>query len=233
MSKRRKSFSKRKQLVYPQFLKPIPAEVKVALPALAQLTRDSLRPVLKAAAAYLKGGPAEPASGTAAAQAKALGMEMGEYGKLFTAVYLILRTAVRMRSTAKDVAGLSGLGIGEEVVADIVNVVKAQRSAIEDVATVSAPACPRLASTRWRVDVAISTSSLQKCLKPSVLMQLGLSNGKLKNFELPLEKFHELRFNVAKALRAVQDLEAHPLIRVINHVDAFERAELAKENAKE
>ena len=94
------------------------------------------------------------------------------------------------------------------------------------------PACPRLASTRWRVDVAISTSSLQKCLKPSVLMQLGLSDGKLKNFELPLEKFNELRFNVAKALRAVQDLEAHPLIRVINHVDAFERAELAKESAK-
>ena len=230
MSKRRKSFSKRKQLVCPQFLKPLPAEVKVALPALAQLTRDTLRPVLKAAAAYLKGSA--PAAGAAAAQAKALGMGVGDYGKLFAAVYLILRTAVRMRSTAKDVVGLSGLGLGEEVVADIVNVVKAQRSAIEDVATVSAPACPRLASTRWRVDVAISTSSLQKCLKPSVLMQLGLSDGKLKNFELPLEKFHELRFNVAKALRAVQDLEAHPLIRVINHVDAFERAELAKESAK-
>ena len=84
---------------------------------------------------------------------------------------------------------------------DIVNVVKAQRSAIEGVSTVSAPACPRLASTRWRVDVAISTSSLQKCLKPSILMQLGLSDGRLKN-ELPLEKFHELRFNVAKALRS-------------------------------
>ena len=63
-------------------------------------------------------------------------------------------------------------------------------------------------------------------------MQLGLSDGKLKNFELPLEKFHELRFNVAKALRAVGDLEKHPLIRVINHVDAFERETLEKEAKK-
>ena len=60
-------------------------------------------------------------------------------------------------------------------------------------------------------------------------MQLGLSDGKLKNFELPLDKFHDLRFNVAKALRAVCDLESHPLIRVINHVDNFEREQLEKE----
>ena len=60
-------------------------------------------------------------------------------------------------------------------------------------------------------------------------MQLGLSDGQLKNFEMPLDKFHDLRFNVAKALRAVRDLESHPLIRVINHVDNFEREQLEKE----
>ena len=95
-----------------------------------------------------------------------------------------------------------------------------------------AAACPRLESTRWRVDVTISTSSLNKCLKPSILMQLGLSDGALKNFELPLDKFHELRFNVAKALRAVGDLEKHPLIRVVNRVDQFERETLAKKAEK-
>ena len=162
-------------------------------------------------------------------QAEALEMDVAQYGQVFTAIYLLLRTIVGKRITGKAVGELTGLGLSEDVVGDIARVVKAQRSAIEDVATGSAQACPRLVSTRWRVDVAISTSSLNKCLKPSILMQLGLSDGKLKNFELPLEKFHDLRFNVAKALRAVQDLEAHPLIRVINHVDNFEREQLEKE----
>ena len=230
MSKRRKSFTKRRQLVVPSFLKPLPAEVKVALPALVALEKSTLRALLKACSAYLKG--TSFTTGQGSAQAKAVGMDSKEYGRVFAALFLIVRTAVRMRAPAKDILGLTGLGLSEEAVSDVVNVVKKERAAIEDVATQSAAACPRLESTRWRGDVTISTSSLNKCLKPSILMQLGLSDGKLKNFELPLEKFHELRFNVAKALRAVGDLEKHPLIRVINHVDAFERETLEKEAKK-
>tara|TARA_B100000780_G_C20948555_1_gene378383 strand:+ start:60 stop:749 length:690 start_codon:yes stop_codon:yes gene_type:complete len=228
MSKsRRRSFSKKNQIIIPSYLKPLPVEIKTALPKLISLDRASTQNIIKAASAYLKGK--EFTTETSTMQAEALGMEVAEYGKVFTAIYLLLRTIVGKRITGKSVNELVGLGLSEEVVGDIVRVVKAQRSAVEDVATGSASACPRLVSTRWRVDVAISTSSLNKCLKPSILMQLGLSDGKLKNFELPLEKFHDLRFNVAKALRAVQDLEAHPLIRVINHVDNFEREQLEKE----
>jgi hypothetical protein len=205
----------------------MPVEIKVALPTLIGLDRATTQNVIKAASAYLKGK--EFTTEMSAMQAEALGMDVASYGQVFTAIYLLLRTIVGRRITGKSVGELTGLGLSTEVVGDIARVVKAQRSAIEDVATGSAQACPRLVSTRWRVDVAISTSSLNKCLKPSILMQLGLSDGKLKNFELPLEKFHDLRFNVAKALRAVQDLEAHPLIRVINHVDNFEREQLEKE----
>ena len=228
MSKsRRRSFSKKAQVSIPSFLKPMPVEIKVALPTLIGLDRATTQNVIKAASAYLKGK--EFTTEMSAMQAEALGMDVASYGQVFTAIYLLLRTIVGRRITGKSVGELTGLGLSTEVVGDIARVVKAQRSAIEDVATGSAQACPRLVSTRWRVDVAISTSSLNKCLKPSILMQLGLSDGKLKNFELPLEKFHDLRFNVAKALRAVQDLEAHPLIRVINHVDNFEREQLEKE----
>jgi len=205
----------------------MPVEIKVALPTLTTLDRAATQNVIKAASAYLKGKEFDQQMSQM--QAEALEMDVAQYGQVFTAIYLLLRTIVGKRITGKAVGELTGLGLSEDVVGDIARVVKAQRSAIEDVATGSAQACPRLVSTRWRVDVAISTSSLNKCLKPSILMQLGLSDGKLKNFELPLEKFHDLRFNVAKALRAVQDLEAHPLIRVINHVDNFEREQLEKE----
>ena len=82
MSKRRKSFSKRRQLVVPSFLKPLPAEVKVALPALAALDASAqLKPLLQACAAYLKGTRFTAAQ--AALQAKALGMEPREYGRVF------------------------------------------------------------------------------------------------------------------------------------------------------
>ena len=218
---------KRKQITIPSYLKPMPVEIKVALPTLTTLDRAATQNVIKAASAYLKGKEFDQQMSQM--QAEALEMDVAQYGQVFTAIYLLLRTIVGKRITGKAVGELTGLGLSEDVVGDIARVVKAQRSAIEDVATGSAQACPRLVSTRWRVDVAISTSSLNKCLKPSILMQLGLSDGKLKNFELPLEKFHDLRFNVAKALRAVQDLEAHPLIRVINHVDNFEREQLEKE----
>jgi COMM domain containing 5 len=227
-SSRRRSFSKKAQVSIPSFLQPFPAEIKVALPVLISLERSTIQNIIKAASAYLKGK--EFSTEMSCMQAEALGMEVTDYGKVFTAVYLLLRTIVGKRITGKTILDeLPGLGLTPEVVQDIVRVVKAQRSSIEDVATGSAQACPRLTSTRWRVDVAISTSSLNKCLKPSILMQLGLSNGKLKNFELPIDKFHDLRFNVAKALRAVRDLESHPLIRVINHVDNFEREQLEKE----
>jgi len=227
-STRRKSFSNRPKAVVPSFLKPLPVEIKVALPKLISLERPILQNIIKAACAYQKGKAFSQEMATM--QAEALGMDVADYGKVFTAVYLLLRTIVGKRITGKMIQKeLPALGLSTEVVEDLVKVVKAQRSAIEDVATGSAQACARLTSTRWRVDVAISTSSLNKCLKPSILMQLGLSDGQLKNFEMPLDKFHDLRFNVAKALRAVRDLESHPLIRVINHVDNFEREQLEKE----
>lgn len=37
---------------------------------------------------------------------------------------------------------------------------------------------------RWRVDVAISTSALKRALKPSVLMEMTLSSGKICVFEV-------------------------------------------------
>ena len=73
---------------------------------------------------------------------------------------------------------------------------------------------PTIADVRWRVDVTISTSAMQRVLQPSVLMELEMSDGTLEQFELSLEKFHELRYSVARTLKEMEDLEKQPILRV-------------------
>ena len=45
---------------------------------------------------------------------------------------------------------------------------------------------PSLADFKWRVDVAISTSELQRAMKPAVLMQMTLSDGTIQTFEVSI-----------------------------------------------
>ncbi len=140
---------------------------------------------------------------------------------------------------------------------------------------------PGMANLRWRVDVTISTSSLNRALKPTILMEMVLTDGlipppppknnshqtqlhlsrsmffltaaaqdmcihmfaeckcitlqpltnssfqtfffgiqhskcagSIKTFELSVEQFHELRFNVAKVLKDMEDLEKNPILKI-------------------
>mmetsp|Transcript_21974 Transcript_21974/g.30519 ORF Transcript_21974/g.30519 Transcript_21974/m.30519 type:complete len:116 (+) Transcript_21974:129-476(+) len=59
---------------------------------------------------------------------------------------------------------------------------------------------PHLTDVSWRVDVTLATSSLSHVMRPIILMQITLSNGKIHKFEASVEQFHELRHSVARAL---------------------------------
>ena len=71
---------------------------------------------------------------------------------------------------------------------------------------------PSLTDFNWRVDVTISTTAMSRVFKPSVMMRMTLSNGQIVTFEASVEKFQELRYNVAKVLKNVYDLKQHPII---------------------
>jgi len=60
---------------------------------------------------------------------------------------------------------------------------------------------------RWRVDVAISTTTLNRALEPTVLMQLTTNKNENHTFEVSKQKFHELRHTVAEVLNNMQQLE--------------------------
>ena len=233
---RRRSFgSKKAKLVVPSFLKSKSAgtksglvkEVSEALPLLSKVDQAIYRKILQCVVQYLKGK--EYNSDEFKKLANALEVEEGEFATMFTATFFILRAAIRTRAHKKEILKITGIGFSEEVATDVANVVHGNRDALESAAITSSVTIPTMEDLKWRVDVAISTSDLSKCLKPSILMQMKLSDGSLQNFQLPLEKFHELRCNVAKALKSVHELEAHPLIRVIEHVEQNEKQALAKE----
>lgn len=45
-------------------------------------------------------------------------------------------------------------------------------------------------------------------------MEVTTSDGRIKTFELSIEKFHELRYNVAKVLKDMEDLEQIPILKI-------------------
>mmetsp|Transcript_21881 Transcript_21881/g.65598 ORF Transcript_21881/g.65598 Transcript_21881/m.65598 type:complete len:148 (+) Transcript_21881:149-592(+) len=73
---------------------------------------------------------------------------------------------------------------------------------------------PRLAGVRWRVDVSISTSSLDRVMRPTVTMEWTLDDGRVEAFEMSVDQFQKMRYDTAKALRAMQETERHPIMRI-------------------
>jgi len=64
-----------------------------------------------------------------------------------------------------------------------------------------------LKDLRWRVDVTISTSSMERVLKPAILMEMTLTDGRILTFLVPATRLHELRYNVARVLKEMQSLQ--------------------------
>mmetsp|Transcript_2028 Transcript_2028/g.4300 ORF Transcript_2028/g.4300 Transcript_2028/m.4300 type:complete len:232 (+) Transcript_2028:232-927(+) len=136
-----------------------------------------------------------------------------ESGAVITALHVILRTAIRTRTKASVVAkDLGLLNLPPTAIQVITEKLKSQRLELE--ARSLCTRFPHLENLQWRVDVAISSSSLQRVFRPSIMMQMTLSNGRIKTFDVSVEAFHELRYNVAKVLRDMQALERHPIMRI-------------------
>lgn len=60
---------------------------------------------------------------------------------------------------------------------------------------------PKLDSMDYRVDVTITTSEMDRVLKPTVLMKIVDDKGDIRTFEMNPEQFHKLRFSVARVLK--------------------------------
>ncbi|NWT01120.1 COMD5 protein, partial [Mionectes macconnelli] len=142
---------------------------------------------------------------------------------LISGMYTLLREALRLPiSTFKQEVSpkhltvlLFSFRIPEDFIVDFSSVVFGnRRPASEGTALLQRSRLPGIQDFKWRVDVAISTSSLARALQPSILMMMKLSDGTAHRFEVPVAKFQELRYNVALILKEMNDLEKRSILKI-------------------
>ncbi|KAF1660535.1 COMM domain-containing protein 5, partial [Aptenodytes patagonicus] len=135
-------------------------------------------------------------------------------------MYTLLREALRLplstfKQEVSSVTTWSPDKIPEDFIMDFSSIVFGnRRPASEGTALIQGSRLPSVQDFRWRVDVAISTSSLARALQPSILMMMKLSDGTAHRFEVPVAKFQELRYNVALILKEMNDLEKRSVLKI-------------------
>uniref|UniRef100_A0A2D4F6B1 COMM domain-containing protein 5 n=2 Tax=Micrurus TaxID=8634 RepID=A0A2D4F6B1_MICCO len=138
---------------------------------------------------------------------------------LLSGMYSLLCAALRIppSSLKQEVfkEDLKLLRIPEEFIADFAKVIFGNRRPLLEAALQKqGNQLPRMEDFKWRVEVAISTSSLARALQPSILMQLQISDGSTHRFEVPVAKFQELRYNIALILKEMNDLEKRSILKI-------------------
>ncbi|XP_075797237.1 COMM domain-containing protein 5 [Pelodiscus sinensis] len=194
----------------------LPAEVEAMARALRGLGRDPFRRLLTVVVSALEGKDCKE---SVRAIAESTDLSEEKLTSLISGMYTLLREALRLPvSTFKQEVfkeDLQNLRIPEEFIMDFVSVVFGNRRPVVDASSMKhGNRLPSVNDMKWRVDVAISTSSLARALQPSILMLLKLSDGTAHRFEVPVAKFQELRYNVALILKEMNDLEKRSILKI-------------------
>ncbi|XP_056128689.1 COMM domain-containing protein 5 [Rhinichthys klamathensis goyatoka] len=190
----------------------VPAEVELLCKHLRNLHRDTFTQILGAVVKAMQGQDCcecvQRISESGLISEESL-------NRVMAGLYALLKEALRMPTLRQEVfiEDLRALRISEEFLSDVSSVVFGNRLTSASVR----PQEPRLAKLeefKWRVDVAISTSSLARALQPSILMQIKLSDGHVHRFQVPVVKFQELRYNVSLILKEMNDIEKRSILKI-------------------
>ncbi|XP_053555145.1 COMM domain-containing protein 5 [Bombina bombina] len=193
-----------------------PTEVEAMARNLKDLDKDVFRKILKVVVGALEGKDSREHL-KVIAENTSLSEEQLSF--IISGAYTILRVALRLPVSAlkQEVfkEDLKELRIPEDFIGDFANIVYGnRRPVLENAALKQGIRLPTVEDLRWRVDVAISTSSLSRALQPSILMQMKLSDGSSHRFEVSVAKFQELRYNVALILKEMNDLEKRSILKI-------------------
>jgi hypothetical protein len=133
---------------------------------------------------------------------------------LFTGLYDILHSAIRKKISEKQFnTDLNKLSIPTNYLTSIVSAYSNNKSKLESLAVSTGEVIPSFDRLQWRVDVTISNNKLVRVFKPNLFFQFTTDNGQIQQFECSVERFQELRYEIAKLLKAMQDLAQHPTIQ--------------------
>ncbi|XP_073343841.1 COMM domain-containing protein 5 [Pagrus major] len=192
----------------------IPPEIESMSKNLKDVDQEMFRKILKAVVSALEGKDCREVM-KSIAESSTIPQERLSY--IVAGMYRILSEAIRIPTLKQEAfkEDLKELRVPEDFITDFSSVVfGSRRAALEAAASQKDPNLPTVEDFKWRVDVAISTSSLARSLQPSVLMQMKLSDGSFHRFEVPVSKFQELRYNVALILKEMNDLEKRSILQI-------------------
>ena len=202
----------------------VPQEVRDVVPLLHELDPSITEMTLATLGYHFVNSTASSATDVSDAAytelRRATKLPAPEFAAVVTGMLYFLRSAVRQRVKSDKLADdLGAMNVPAAHCAAIVEAVVSQRAALESGLRSKIARFPRLTSFRWRVDVCISTSKLLRVMQPSILMKFEMSNGLVKVFECSPAVFSQLRFNVAKLLKLMLNVEAHPIMKIIEGMD--------------
>ncbi|KAK7097600.1 COMM domain-containing protein 5-like [Littorina saxatilis] len=196
----------------------VPPEIKIMVKKSAKMDKDIVRKLLKLAIQSIDGEVTyEKFSGLVQGAGDKTDEET--LGVVFTGLLSVVKCALRHSTTSLKQQhfkeDLEELGISAELAEDLVSCIFGPKRASVDTRLLeSRPRLPQLQQLKWRVDVAISTSVLNRVLEPSIILELTLSNGTTKTFEVPVSQFHQLRYSVAYVLKEMEDLEKRSILKI-------------------
>jgi len=147
------------------------------------------------------------------------GWDLSNLTTLVTGLTVLFSKAVSQRTKLDVVkSSLSTMGVPKIYAKEFVEALRGRRFDVEEKVK-GRMMGEGVSNFRWRVDVTISTDSLGKVFKPCILAEMTLTGGKIKTFEIPVSSFHTLRYNVAKVLREMEEVERHPIMRLAFEAD--------------
>ncbi len=137
---------------------------------------------------------------------------------LFVILHSCIRSKVRMKSLPNELQ--TKYKLPEKLVALFSKEIIKTRETLENAAnSFHRLIFPRISSFKWRVDVIISTGTCSRVMRPTIVMQMILSNGQIKTFEVSVHQFNQLRHGTAKLLQEMQALQRHPIIKILKDIE--------------
>lgn len=197
----------------------VPTVIKQGMPLFHKISNKTFQSTLKEAVSFLQGKPKvvlEYEEG----EGRSGQISDDQLQLVFTCVVTVLKAGFKERYKALDLKkDLESLNFPDYVCEAFLKVFKKKRKKIEKMAIGSSIRYPTMKSAQWRVDVTVSTSSLSRVLKPSILMQITLSDGTIKTFEMQVDQFHQLRYNVAKTLQYMRKIENKAIMSLVKDLE--------------
>eukprot|EP01104_Vermistella_antarctica_P018075 TRINITY_DN6584_c0_g1_i1.p1 TRINITY_DN6584_c0_g1~~TRINITY_DN6584_c0_g1_i1.p1 ORF type:complete len:202 (-),score=46.88 TRINITY_DN6584_c0_g1_i1:91-696(-) len=191
----------------------VPAEVKAMVVAVKSVSGDDFKQTLRFTMEYLKGRELSDVQFEKLIETTSL--DEDKVAIIFTGCFYVLRAALRARmKEAVLKASLEQIKMLSAHVTELVSTFSSSRTLAENSVLAKSLRQPALESLRWRVDITISSGSMVRVMKPSILMEMTLTDGSVRTFEVSPDQFDVLRHNVAGVLKDIQDLEKAPVLKI-------------------